>query len=124
MYAIRNYTNTRCELEMAKTRLNLLMDRKEKLYCKYFPITSKTKEINVDGGIRNNDKMADYVHELHEIDIGTGKSLAEEITHEQANINTLQAYLDTMTDSLNKMTGIEYQLFYEIYDKEAYEMKI
>ena len=117
MYAIRNYTNTRCELEMAKTRLNLLMDRKEKLYCKYFPITPKLKEINVDGGVRNNDKMADYVHELYEVDVGTGKSLAEEITHEQANINTLQAYLDTMTDSLNKMTGIEYQLFYEIVYK-------
>ncbi|MBQ6546483.1 MAG: hypothetical protein IJL74_00600 [Bacilli bacterium] len=117
MYAIRNYTNTKCELEMAKTRLNLLMDRKEKLYCKYFPITPKLKDINVEGGIKNNDKMADYVHELHEIDIGTGKSLAEEITHEQANINTLQAYLDTMTDSLSKMTGIEYQLFYEIVYK-------
>lgn len=117
MYAIRNYTNTRCELEMAKTRLNLLMDRKEKLYCKYFPITPKLKEINVDGGVRNNDKMADYVHELYEVDVGTGKSLAEEITHEQGNINTLQAYLDTMTDSLNKMTGIEYQLFYEIVYK-------
>ncbi len=114
MYAIRNYTNTKCELEMAKTRLNLLMDRKEKLYCKYFPITSHLKEIIIDGGEKNNDKMADYLAELHDIDLGTGKSLAEEITYEQQNVNKLQGYLDTMADSLSKMTGIEYQLFYEI----------
>lgn len=117
MYAIRNYTNTKCELEMAKTRLNLLMDRKEKLYCKYFPITPKLKEVVVDGGARNNDKMADYLHELHDIDLGTGKSLAEEIAYEQANVNKLQGYLNDMSDSLSKMTGIEYQLFYEIVFK-------
>lgn len=117
MYAIRNYTNTKCELEMAKTRLNLLMDRKEKLYCKYFPITSHIKEVMVDGGCKNNDKMADYLHELHEVDIGTGKSLAEEITYQQQNVDKLQGYLNNMADSLSKMTGIEYQLFYEIVYK-------
>ena len=117
MYAIRNYTNTKCELEMAKTRLNLLMDRKEKLYCKYFPITSKVKAVMVDGGIKSNDKMAEYIHELHEVDIGTGKSLAEEITYQQQNVDNLQGYLNNMADSLSKMTGIEYQLFYEIVYK-------
>lgn len=117
MYAIRNYTNTKCELEMAKTRLNLLMDRKEKLYCKYFPITPKLKEVVVDGGEHNNDKMADYVHELHEIDIGTGKSLAEEIEYEQQNVDKLQGYLNDMSDTLGKMSGVEYQLFYEIVFK-------
>ena len=117
MYAIRNYTNTKCELEMAKTRLNLLMDRKEKLYCKYFPITSKPKEIMVDGGEYNNDKMADYVHELHEVDLGTGKSLADEIIEEKQNITNLENCLNNMADILNKMTGIEYLLFYEIVYK-------
>jgi hypothetical protein len=102
---------------MAKTRLNLLMDRKEKLYCKYFPITSHIKEVMVDGGCKNNDKMADYLHELHEVDIGTGKSLAEEITYQQQNVDKLQGYLNNMADSLSKMTGIEYQLFYEIVYK-------
>ena len=117
MYDIRNYTNTKCELEMCKTRLNLLMDRKEQLYCKYFPITSKAKEVMVTGGSRNNDKMADYLHELYDVDIGTGKSLAGEIEYQQENIEKLQGYLNTMSDSLNKMTGIEYQLFYEIIFK-------
>lgn len=114
MYSIRNYTNTKCELEMAKIRLNLLMDRKEKLYSKYFPVTSNPKEIVIDGGNKSSDKMADYLQELHCVDIGTGKSLAEEIEFEQKNISKLQEYLNDMSNSLSKMDGIEYQLFYEI----------
>ena len=102
---------------MAKTRLSLLMDRKEKLYCKYFPLTPKLKEVMVEGGEHNNDKMADYLHELHEIDIGTGKSLADEITYQQQNVDKLQGYLNNMTDSLAKMTGLEYKLYYEIVVK-------
>lgn len=117
MFTIRNYTDTKCELEMAKTRLSLLMDRKEKLYCKYFPITPTLKEVMVDGGEQNNDKMADYLHELHEIDIGTGKSLAEEITYQQQNVDKLQGYINNMTDTLAKMTGLEYKLYYEIIVK-------
>lgn len=114
MYAIRGYTDTNCELDMAKTRLNLLMDRKTKLYTKYFPLTANIKDIIVDGGEENKDKMLEYLHELHEIDIGTGMSLAQEITYQQSVIDKLQAYLNIMQDSLSKMSGIEYQLFYEI----------
>ena len=114
MYIIRTYTNTKCELEMAKTRLNLLMDRKEKLYCKYFPITSRAKEVIVDGGEHENDKMALYLHDLYTVDVGTGKSLAGEIDEEQENINNLQNYINIMESSLAKMSGIEYDLYYEI----------
>ncbi len=114
METIRTYTNTKCELEMAKARLNLLMDRKEKLYCKYFPMTQTIKEDVVSGGQRNNDKMADYVHELHEVDIGTGMSLAQEIEYQREIVDNLQQYLNLMNDTLGKMSGIEYDLFYEI----------
>ena len=117
MLTIQTYTNTKCELEMAKTRLNLLTDRKEQLYCKYFPITSKAKDVMVDGGERNNDKMADYIHELHEVDIGTGKSLADEIIYQQENINKLEKTINDMDSTLAKLTGIEYSLYYEIVVK-------
>ena len=117
MFTIRNFTDTKCELEVAKTRLNFLMDKKERLYCKYFPITPTLKKVMVDGGEKNNDKMADYLHELYEIDLGTGKSLAEEITYQQQNIDKLQGYLNNMSDSLSKMAGIEYKLYYEIVVK-------
>lgn len=114
MYDIRNYTNTKCELEMAKTRLNLLMDRKEKLYCKYFPVTSKIKEISTNCGNANNDKMAEYLSELTKINSITGKSLDDEIKEQTNTVKTLQGYLNKMNNSLSKMTGIEYKLFYEI----------
>lgn len=114
MLTIQTYTDTKCELEMAKTRLGLLMDRKEKLYCKYFPITAQLKDVIVDGGEKNKDKMADYLYELHTVDLGTGKSLAQEIEYQQEIIGKLQNYINTMNTTLQDMKGIEYQLYYEI----------
>ena len=92
METIRTYTNTKCELEMAKTRLSLLMDKKEQLYCKYFPVTQKLKDDIVKGGEKDNDKMAKYVHELNEVDIGTGRSLAQEIEYQRAIVDKLVDY--------------------------------
>ena len=53
METIRTYNNTKCELEMAKQRLQLLLDRKEELYCKYFPVTQTIKEDVIKGGEEN-----------------------------------------------------------------------
>lgn len=117
MFTIQTYTNTICELEMAKKRLNLLMDRKEQLYCKYFPLTPTLKDDVVDGGEKNRDKMAEYVHELHEVDIGTGKSLAGEITYQQENVDKIQTNVNDMSNILSKLNGIEYELYYEIVVK-------
>lgn len=118
MFTIRSYTDTKCELEITKSRLSLLMDKKEKLYCKYFPISPTLKDIMVDGSIKStDDKMADYLHELYEVDIGTGKSLDEEITYQQQNVDKLQGYLNNMTETLSKMAGLEYKLYYEIVVK-------
>lgn len=119
METIRTYTNTKCELEMAKARLGLLMDRKEQLYCKYFPMTQKIKDDVVKGGPIDNDKMANYVHELHEVDIGTGRSLADEIEYQRDGVERLQRYINQMNDSLSKMNGIEYALYYEIVVRGA-----
>ena len=117
METIRTYTNTKCELEMAKTRLSLLMDRKEQLYAKYFPITPKLKDDVIKGGQKDNDKMALYVHELNEVDIGTGRSLAQEIEYERSIVDKLKRYINDMDETLSKMTGIEYSLYYEIVVK-------
>lgn len=117
METIRTYTNTKCELEMAKLRLGVLMDRKEQLYCKYFPITATIREDVVSGGKKNNDKMADYVHELNEVDIGTGRSLAQEIEHQRGVVDKLARYISDMSEALGKMNGIEYALYYEVVVK-------
>ena len=114
METIRTYTNTKCELEIAKARLGWLMDRKEELYCKYFPITAKIKEDVISGGDHRNDKMDRYLAELYDVDIGTGLSLAEEINQQRAIVDRLNAYIVEMTDALSRMIGIEYELYYEI----------
>ena len=114
MFAIRNYTDTKCELEMAKTRLNLLIDKKISIYNKYFPVTKAIKEIVVDGSKSNEDKMVEYIREISEVDIGTGMSLEQEIEYQRKKIVTFQGYLDSMDDTLGKISGIEYKLFYEI----------
>ena len=90
------------------------MDRKEELYCKYFPLTAKIKEDVISSSRPNNDKMADYVYELNDVDIGTGRSLAGEIEYQRKVINKLQRYIKDMDETLSKMTGIEYALYYEI----------
>ncbi len=114
MLAIRDYTNTECELNIAKTRLDFLIDKKTKLYRKYFPLVSNTKELMVDGGKKDRDNMAQYLHDLNEVDYGIGMSLSEEITFQQKRIEELTSYLNVMNDHLSKMNGIEYELYYEI----------
>lgn len=111
METIKTYTNTKCELEMAKTRLSLLMDRKEQLYCKYFPVTQKLKEDVIKGGERDKDKFASYLYELHNVDIGTGRSLAQEIDYQRDVIDRNKRALAEMTEILKKTTGIEHELY-------------
>lgn len=114
MEVLRTYTNTKCELEIARARLGWLMDRKEQLYCKYFPITAKIKDDIISGGDKNNDKMDRYLSELYDVDIGTGNSLAAEIDYQRAVVDKLTTLLTEMTTALERMTGIEYELYYEI----------
>lgn len=114
METIRTYTNTKCELQMAKIRLGLLMDRKEQLYAKYFPLTQKIKDDVIKGGKKDNDKMAMYVHELNEVDIGTGFSLAGEIEYQQRKVDECKRSIEEMDETLEKLNGIEYSLYYEI----------
>lgn len=117
METIRTYTNTKCELEIAKTRLSLLMDRKEELYCKYFPVTQKLKDDIVSGGEIDKDKFARYLYELYNVNIETGNSLAQEIDYQRELVDHLNSYVNTMSDTLGKMSGIEYALYYEIVVK-------
>lgn len=114
MGAILNYTNTKVDLNIAKTRLNLLMDKKEALYCKYFNVTSKLKDVIVSGGMENKDKMADYLHELTKPNPITGKSLEEEINDQIETIHKLEYYLKRMENTLKGLTGIEADLYKEI----------
>lgn len=99
---------------MAKTRLSLLMDRKEQLYAKYFPVTQRLKDDIVKGGEQDSDKFANYLYELYNVDIGTGRSLEQEIGYQRSVIDRDKRALAEMTKTLEKTTGIEHALYKEI----------
>ncbi|MEG0409084.1 MAG: hypothetical protein RR623_09445, partial [Bacilli bacterium] len=95
MIAIHTYTDTKFELEITKIRLNMLIDKKEVLYAKYFSTTSTLKEIIVDSGEKNTDNIAEYIYELYDVNmLGTSMSLADEITFQKENIKKSENYLN------------------------------
>lgn len=113
MDSIRSYNNTKCDLTMARSRLNVLLTEKEHLYTKYFPMTSKLTDIPKSNS-QNNDKMAQYLSALTKINPITGMSLDDEIEHERNLIGKLEYYIKTMEKCLDEYTGIEQELYKEI----------
>ena len=111
MKAIVNYNNTLCELNSAKIRLNLLMDRKEALYSKYFPMNKPLSFDKVDGGNGMKDPMNEYMIELTTPDERTGKSLDQEINELRDEISKLDQYVRLMDSTLNDLSGLEADLY-------------
>lgn len=111
MKAIINYNNTLCELNSAKTRLILLMDRKEALYCKYFPMNKPMNSEHVDGGHTIKDPMTLYVEELNRINEETGKSLDQEITEQRNEVHKLEYYIRLMDNTIKELRGMEAELY-------------
>ena len=107
---IRTYSNTKAELNIAEERLHLLMDKKDELYTKFFPIAAKQSDAPSHTNKRN-DPMADYVAELEKINPVTGKSLDDEITEARNNVGKLKYYIKRMEYNLEHTTGIENELF-------------
>lgn len=107
---IRTYVNTKAELNIAQLRLELLMRKKEELYTKYFPLSSKYDTVSAHTNKRS-DPMAEYISELTKINPTTGMSLEQEIENERNNVNTLKYYINLMDYNLERTTGIENELF-------------
>lgn len=117
MQAIINYNNTLCELNSAKTRLTLLMDRKEALYCKYFPMNKPMNSEHVDGGHTIKDPMTLYVEELNRINEETGKSLDQEITEQINEVHKLEYYIRLMDNTIKELKGLDAELYrYIVFD--------
>lgn len=114
MIAIRNYGDTKNELEIAQNRLNLLLDRKEELYTKYCGIsTPNLDDVKIQTSHVNNNKMADYIYELTRIR-KNGLSLEQDIEQQQNTVSKLKYYLNIMKHNLKTMKSIEYKLYYAI----------
>ena len=110
---IRTIANTKAELNIAKERLNLLMDKKQEIYAKYFSLTAKMS----DTPARTNkitDLMAEYVAEITVVNSITGMSLDDEIEHIRNEINKLEYYIRIMEYNIAHTSGIENDLFKKI----------
>jgi hypothetical protein len=110
---IRTVANTKAELNVVKARLELLMSRKEEIYTKYFPITSKFKEVSAHTN-KLTDAMASYISEITAINPSTGMSLEQEIEEQRNKKGELEYFLNLMEQELMNTTGIENELFRKI----------
>ena len=114
MIAIRNYGDTKNELEIAQTRLNYLMDKKEELYVRYCSVSiPKLDDIKIQQSNVNKDKMADYIHELTK-KRKNGLSLEQDLEQQQSVVSKLKYYINLMEHNLKVMKNIEYKLYYAI----------
>ena len=120
MIAIRNYNDTRIELSVAMRELDRLVDKKERLYSRFFHLTTKAKDISKDlnaclrGSDCRTDPMTDYMVELEKIDDKTGKSLKQALQDQRNEVRILEYYLKLMANDMSNLKGIEYQLYYDI----------
>jgi predicted nucleic acid-binding Zn-ribbon protein len=114
MTVLRNYIDTKNELEIAQYRLNYLLDKKENLYLRYCSVaTSKIDITKVQNSKVNQDNMAEYLHELTKKQ-PNGLSLDDEIINQQNIVDKLKYYITLMNDNLKQMKGVEYKLYYAI----------
>jgi hypothetical protein len=135
--AIRNYNDTKCELNIAIIELDKLEQQKEDIRKDIFGVTSKppkTKLIYkltkdgkkeedyvlsdenyyIKGTTIYDDKMAIYMSKLEDKNEITGKSLNQSITDQTNVVNKLKYYLNLMNDTMASLKGIEYKLYYAI----------
>ena len=114
MVAIRNYNDTRIELNIAMNKLDQLNEKKNMLYAKYCSLTTENFE-DVGRPInKKRDKMIEYLIELEKVNPITGKSLEQEINEQRNIVNKLQYYINLMEYNLQQLEGIEYKLYYAI----------
>ena len=109
---LQNYTNTLIELKLAQNRLKVLRDRKEELFTNL--ISPKAMKIDMVGG-QNMPKYTDMTN-AYVIAVNTPRpphnlSINEEIDQLENEVNHLTLVLETMTDSVIKLKGIECELF-------------
>jgi hypothetical protein len=114
MTVIRNYNDTKNELEIAKHRLSWLLERKERIYQRYCGVnTSTLNGVKVQTSKTNKDNMAVYLDKL-DAKQQNGLSLNEEILHQEDTVKQLDYYINLMNNNLKQMKGLEYKLYYAI----------
>ena len=96
MKVIRNYSDTKNEMAIARHRLNYLEGKKEELQERYS--ISKSSEIGnskVQNNTANKDRMAYYMYELTKRQ-QNGLTIDEEIIQQEKLLKELKKYIRKM----------------------------
>lgn len=107
---IKSYTNSKQELNLLSSRLKLIEKRKE--------IVLKEKE-NIQSLIQNN-KICELIEKLkiEQIELDNAyKNLEREQEELNSLSETIKSNIKFMEENLQLLTGVEYQLYYQIVVK-------
>lgn len=117
MKPIQTYNNLKHELEIEKSELSILLDKKDELHSKYFKITS-TPGTEILKNHSMSDKFANYMIELTK-NTDNFPSLQESIEKQSKIVEKLEKSLSDMTANLVNLQGIEYELYSQIIVKNG-----
>lgn len=99
---MKNYFDTKKELEIARYRLSALEDKKNLLYVQILGGTSKQTDVKTTS-LTNNDKMANYLVKTYELDI--------KIENIKNEIGILEYTIKKMELAMREMKELEYRVF-------------
>ena len=101
---MKNYHDTKCEMELIKLRLEVLKQKKEALRSIAEPKSLVTDKLQVSPGTLEHDrKMITYLSLSEPID--------KEIEAKQKEYDFLNGKLISMEKALREAKGIQYQIF-------------
>jgi hypothetical protein len=110
---MRNFYNTKLDLENKKDRVEVLEHNIEKANSQLFKITSTPKDIVSSGGKRENDKMGKLIADI--------QIWQKELMDLKEDILYLTPYVEKMEKRVNSMVGIDKEVFEGFYCKYSKE---
>lgn len=107
---MKNYFNTRLDLENKKDRVEVLEHKIEKANSQLYKITSSLSE-NTGGGKREKDKIGKLLADIQEWQV--------ELMDIKEDILYLTPYVEKMEKRVNAMVGVEKEIFEGFYNTYA-----
>lgn len=108
---MRNYYNTKLDLENKKDRIAVLEHNIEKANSQLYKTTSTLKDVVTSGGASSNGKMARLIADIQE--------WQNELMDLKEDILYLTPYVEKMEKRVNAMVGVEKEVFEGFYSKYA-----
>lgn len=108
---MKNYYNTKLDLENKKDRVDVLEHNIEKANSKLYKITSTLNENSTSGGMRENDKIGKLLADI--------QKWQEDLIDLKEDILYLTPYVEKMEKRVNSMVGVEKKIFDGFYREYA-----